>query len=263
MARSESGRPGYRRLIIAVPQRGDMTVPEVLLRFKTAMNGMGTIRLEAHNLYQWRVTDHSQARATIALLRPWIGPVKRGQAARALAAVDTQYALGRVRGRPGRRRSPIIIPPVRRGILGSVARRRLDRAWAAGFLDAVGCFGLARARPRVGGLPWYRIRASAAQHGESAHPRSCFAACTASSPSAASNATANRMTTSGCPRVFLLCSAFSKSLARGLAASNGNRRDMRSPRRCNACRRLLDRRKRAALGIAPRPFKDLARRYTE
>ena len=134
------------------------------------MNGMGTIRLEAHNHDQWRVTDHSQARATIALLRPWIGPVKRGQAARALAAVDTQYALGRVRGRPGRRRSPIIIPPVRRGILGSVARRRLDRAWAAGFLDAEGCFGLARARPRVGGLPWYRIRAPAAQHGEVGTP---------------------------------------------------------------------------------------------
>jgi hypothetical protein len=34
-------------------------------------------------------------------------------------------------------------------------------------------------------------------------------------------------------------------------------------RRCNACARLLSRRKRAALGIAPRQFKDVRRRYTE
>ena len=34
-------------------------------------------------------------------------------------------------------------------------------------------------------------------------------------------------------------------------------------KRCNTCARLRDRRHRAALGIAPRQFKDLARRYTE
>lgn len=34
-------------------------------------------------------------------------------------------------------------------------------------------------------------------------------------------------------------------------------------RRCNACARLLGRRTRASLGIAPRQFRNIARRYTD
>jgi hypothetical protein len=37
----------------------------------------------------------------------------------------------------------------------------------------------------------------------------------------------------------------------------------RSRRICNACERITDRARRAAMGIPPRPFKNAARRYTE
>src|SRR5438132_4766144 len=112
MARGETSRPGYRRLNVVVPQRGDATAPEVLSRFMDAMNGMGKIAEPIDGIYMWRVLDDTQARATIALLRPWIGPVKRRQALRALKAVDQQYASGRIRGRPGRRRPQIVVPPL-------------------------------------------------------------------------------------------------------------------------------------------------------
>jgi hypothetical protein len=41
----------------------------------------------------------------------------------------------------------------------------LERAWAAGFMDAEGCFGLARSMKRKNGPQWYKVRASASQHG--------------------------------------------------------------------------------------------------
>src|SRR5256885_1271510 len=117
-ARSAARRPGYRRLNVAVPQRGDSAVPEVLISFRVAVNGMGRISSPFNELYQWRVGDDTRARAVVALLWPWIGVVKRRQAASAVRIVDAQYSSGRIRGRPGRRRPPI---QVRRGVRGSVS----------------------------------------------------------------------------------------------------------------------------------------------
>src|SRR6266542_809380 len=47
---------------------------------------------------------------------------------------------------------------------------KLERAWAAGFLDAEGCFGLAHSHARKRGPAWYRVRASVSQHGEVSRP---------------------------------------------------------------------------------------------
>jgi hypothetical protein len=296
MARTETSRPGYRRLNVAVPQRGDTTVPEVLTRFTAAMNGMGTTRREAHDLYLWRVLDDSQARAIVGLLGPWIGPVKRRQAARAVAAVDEQYASGRIRGRPGRRRPPIEVGPVVRRTLSSAARQRLDRAWAAGFLDGEGCFGLARARPRVGAPAWYRIRASATQHGEVGIPapvlRRLHHILRVGHIECHGEPDDYKWVAEGLPAVERVLevvgpwlgtvkrqqarhamAAFTQQVRLKGGSTHckrghkydvvGRRANGTLHRRCNACARLLGRRKRASLGIAPRPFKNIARRYTE
>lgn len=296
MARSETRRPGYRRLNVAVPQQGHAIVPEVLIRFTAAMNGMGTICRESDGLYLWRVLDDSQARATVALLRPWIGTVKRRQAARSIAAVDEQYALGRIRGRPGRRRPLVQVPAVALNALAPEARRRLDRAWAAGFLDGEGCFGLARARPRVGGPAWYRIRASATRHGEVGMPaqvlRRLHRILGLGHIECHGEPDDYKWVAEGLPGVQRVLEVVDPWLgtvkrdqARDAIASfteqirfkggtthckRGHtydritrRRNGSLHRRCNACARLLGRRQRAALGIAPRQFTNAARRYTE
>ncbi len=99
MARAETSRPEYRRLNISVHQRGDAVAPEVLLRFAAAMNGMGAITRPYEGIYKWRVSDHAQAIATIQLLRPWLGAVKRRQAARAIRAVGGKRTASGIRGR--------------------------------------------------------------------------------------------------------------------------------------------------------------------
>jgi len=74
MARGETSRPGYRRLNVVVPQRGDSNAPEVLSRFLDAMNGMGKIAEPIDGIYMWRVLDDtpcaSHDRAPWALDRP-------------------------------------------------------------------------------------------------------------------------------------------------------------------------------------------------
>jgi hypothetical protein len=295
MARRETSRPGYRRLLVAVPQRGDARVPEVLTRFMAAMNGMGTFSREPGDLYQWRVADDSQARATIALLRPWIGIVKRRQADVALRAVDEQYSSGRIRGRPWRRRAPIRVPRVVLASLGPEQRRRLDRAWAAGFLDGEGCFGLARAKARVGGPPWYRIRASSTQHGDIGVPaavlRRLHRVLGVGHIECHGEPDDFKWVAEGIPAIEHVLetvgpwlgtvkreqardaiAAFTKQVrlkGGSTHCKRGHRYSLvgRRPngtlhRRCSACARLLGRRKRASLGIAPRRFKDISRRYT-
>ena len=210
MARGETRRPGYRRLNVAVPQRGDSAVPKVLTRFTAALNGMGTIRREADDLYQWRVIDDSQARAALALLRPWIGIVKRRQALRAIAAVDEQYVSGRIRARPGRRRPPIQVPFVLRSTLAPETRQRLDRVWAA--------------RPgTASGRRQHSMERSGYRH-------RCFVACAGSWVLDISSAMANRTTTRGWPKGSRRWSVYSKSSVRGSAPSNSSRRVTRSPR---------------------------------
>jgi hypothetical protein len=295
MARGETRRPGYRRLNVAVPQRGDGTVPEVLTRFMVAMNGMGTIGRPTSELYQWRVYDDTQARATVALLRPWIGAVKRRQATLAIGAVDEQYRSGRIRGRPGRRRAPIAVPRVTPSTLAPDIRSRLDRAWAAGFLDGEGCFGLARAKSRMSGAPWYRLRASSTQRGEIGTPavlRRLHRIVGVGRIEDHGEPDTFKWVAEGIPSVEHVLEvvgpwlgAIKRKQARDAMAGFtgqvrmkgsgthckrdhqydvvGRRPNGTVKRRCNACARLLGRRARAVLGIAPRQFTNIARRYTE
>jgi hypothetical protein len=296
MARGETSRPGYRRLLVAVPQRGGSTAPDVLVRFMAAMNGMGKIAAPADGIYMWRVSDDTQARATIRLLRPWIGVVKRKQASRAMDVVDRQYASQRVRGRPGRRRPHVATALVDPAALGRESRLRVERAWAAGFLDGEGCFGLARAKSRVGGQPWYRIRASSTQHGEIGIPaavlRRLHRTVGVGHIECHGGPDDFKWVAEGIPAVEHVLKVVGPWLGavkreqardamtrftrqarlkggstlckRGHAYDRVTlRRNGTLHRRCNACARLLGRRQRAALGIAPRQFGDVARRYTE
>lgn len=295
-ARSESARPGYRRLNVVAPQLGGASIPEVLARFRIAMNEMGSIGRPSSGLYQWRVLDYARSRAAVALLWPWIGAVKRKQAAAALAIVARQYESGAIRGRPWRRRATLIAVRVDKSSLDREARTRLDRAWAAGFLDAEGCFGLARAKDRVGGSRWYRVRASASQHGEVGQPAAVL-------ERLRRVVGTGRIERHGEPDDFrwvaegilelervleavgpwlgtvkrgqagVAMSAFTNQTRRkgdGVHCLRGHRYDRRvvlvSGRtrvHCNTCSRLRDRRTRAAQGILPRQFKNVARRYTD
>lgn len=199
-AKSDRDRPGYHQLGIAVPQAGT-TVPTVLLRFQDAMLGMGRIDAPATmgGRYVWRARGFVDAQQTVILLWPYIGQVKRRQAAVAMGIVAKQYAVGTYRPRPPKA-NPLIAEH-------RVARLSdpsgLERVWAAGFLDAEGCFGLARSRLRADGSHWFRLRVSASQHGSVGRPPTCCSAFTR--PSAdwvGSSGTARRTTSSGQPRGF-------------------------------------------------------------
>jgi len=260
------------------------------------MNGMGRISHPFNDLYQWRVGDDTQARAVIALLRPWIGPVKRRQAARAVLIVDEQYSSGRIKGRPGRRLPPIRRPRVVRDTLPVELRRRLERAWAAGFLDGEGCFGLVGAHARVGGRRWYRIRASSTQHGEIGVPaavlRRLHRTVGIGRIECHGEPDDFRWVAEGMPAIEHVLAvvgpwlgSVKREQARAAMAAFtsqvrlkggstlckrghkydvvGRRGNGSMRRRCNACARLLGRRKRASLGIAPRQFRNIARRYTD
>jgi hypothetical protein len=161
IARTFAGRPGYRQLTVNVPQAGRHGVPEVLLRFQRSMLGMGAIGgPNKSGMYCWRVFGREPARLTLDLMWPYLGETKRRQARAAIEVVDAQYESGAYRRRAPRRPAP---PAQLEAVAASP--ELVERAWAAGFLDAEGCFGLNRAGKRVRGADWYRVRASASQHG--------------------------------------------------------------------------------------------------
>jgi hypothetical protein len=293
-ARSTAARPGYRQLNVAVPQSGGFVVPEVLARFDEALPGLGHISRPSGGMFYWRSTDYTRSRTTIEILRPWIGKVKREQAKAALTAVDEQYVSGRYRARPGRRRQAIA--PARASLPRTATQRaRLDRAWAAGFLDGEGCFGLVHAHSRVGGQPWYRIRASSTQHGEVGIPapvlRRLHRVLGVGRIECHGEPDDFKWVAEGIPAIEHVLAivgpwlgAVKREQARDVMAAFiaqvrlkggathckrghnydriGQRRTGEARRRCNTCARLLGRRKRASQGIPPRPFKDLTRRYT-
>ncbi len=292
-ARTGAARPDYRQLNVVVPQSGGFVIPEVLTRFADALPGLGEIGGPSNDLFQWRSTDYIRARATVATLMPWIGAVKRAQAMAAIALVDEQYRSGRYRARPWQRRR--LASPIPRGSTATDGPT-LDRAWAAGFLDAEGCFGLVRGAPRVGGQPWYRIRASASQHGEVGRPADVLLRLHKITG-------IGRIERHGEPDDFKWVAEGLPAMERVLAVvgpwlgivkrdqardsmlafkaqvrlkgdgthcKRGHaydvirrRRNGSVLRRCNACSRLRARRARAALSRPPRPFRNVARRYTE
>jgi len=295
-ARSEATRPGYRRLNVAVPQLGGPVVPDVLVRFQRALRGLGSIGNPDRDVYQWRTTDYSQSRDALALLWPRLSAIKRRQARAAIALVDAQYASGRYRARPWRRKPRLLITNPRRRDLTASDNERLDRAWAAGFLDAEGCFGLVRGRARVGGPRWYRIRASASQHGKVGVPAAVLVRLHrilgVGRIERHGEIDDFKWVAEGLPaieRVLAVVGPWLGSVKSEQAVDSmrayasqtrlkgdedrckrGHLYDRRVTLKtdrtrayCKACARLLARRQRAALGITPRAFRDISRRYTE
>jgi hypothetical protein len=96
------------------------------------------------------------------LIWPYLGVVKRAQANAAVEKVIAQFESGRVHQRPDRfipQFSPHPAVDAR-----PTGENLIERAWAAGFLDAEGWFGVVRGAKRKRGPDWLRIRVSAPQH---------------------------------------------------------------------------------------------------
>ena len=289
IARAFGRRPGYFQLNVTVPQAGHRGIPEVLERFQTAMLGMGNISgPDRKGGYMLRFNARQEATLVLQLLWPHLGEVKRAQAARAIARVQHEFATGtRPRRKP--RKSAPELPDIRER-----SQVDLERAWAAGFLDAEGCFGLNRAKQRVRGAAWYRIRVSADQHGVAGLTPEVLVRLRRALEGI------GRIDCHGQPddykwmaegplmveRVVHLTSPWlgvkkREDAVRALATFNAQIRlkgdethcvrghlydgvamkGGRMRRICNACERITHRAQRAAQGIPPRRFK-LARRYT-
>src|SRR5213593_179378 len=136
IARKNTLRPGYRRLEVQVPQSGPGGVPAVLGRFQNAVLGMGRMTARRKDgTFAWRAMLFEEAQATIALLWPFLGPIKRAQALRAMHAVSGQYGAGRYRARRSRRRGRPHRFHLETSTSAAYSKEKLERAWAAGFLD--------------------------------------------------------------------------------------------------------------------------------
>lgn len=275
-ARTERGRPGYRRLVVSVGQAGTDRRPHVLVRFRRAV-ALGRIgQRDSDGVYRLRASG-SSAHALIALLWPHLGAIKRRQAAAALRHVSAPIEVRQ----PWRRRR-------------STARTE-ELAWAAGFMDAEGCFGLARAARRADGSRWYRIRVSASQHGALRRPPEVLGrlhdALGVGRIEIHGDHDDFRWVAQGETAVQDVLVAIGDQLgpvkrqqaARALAGYRRQRRyhgdrehcarghayDYRTEKSgrsravCLTCARLRDRAKRAEAGVPPRRFKDVTRRYTQ
>ena len=270
-------------------------MPEVLRRFQAAMVGMGkVVGPDEDGLYVWRTRGFEEAQATIALLWRFLGPVKRRQARAALREVVNGYRLGQLKARktrPVRLRHPVSTAPAARNI----DEDELERAWAAGFLDAEGCFGCYRSRARKGGPDWYRIRVSAAQHGEIAAPADVLIRLQRVFGGLGrierhGDPDDFRWTAEGTDALELVLTLTREWLGqvkrdqadvalrhfrsqirlkgdgthcvRGHQYSAVRMRGGRLRKICLPCDRINSRKRRAAAGISPRQFRNVARRYT-
>jgi hypothetical protein len=291
IARALTSRPGYHQLNVTVPQSGRDGVPSVLLRFQRVMLGMGRMSGPSDDgIYMLRYAAREEAHLVLDLMWPYLGDIKRSQATRAMDLVEQHYVGGVRRRRPARRHPPEL-PTIRERTAAD-----LERAWAAGFLDAEGCFGLARAGARRKGPDWYRIRVSASQHGDVGSPAAVLLRLQRSLDGL------GRIEHHGEPDDYRWCAEGTESVervlettrpwlgdqkradaaaalagfraqvrlkgdsarcVRGHAYSYTAMRGGRMRRICNACARLQDRRERARKGIAPRAFTNVTRRYTE
>ena len=162
IARTDARRPGYYQLELSVPQNGPDGVPEVLSKFQRAMLGVGAIHSMGGTMFKWIAGGGATARLAVALMWPWLGPVKRAQAEKAIERVDAQFVEG-----PRRPRVPKYRPQlIAHGLTDTVAtEEHMARAWAAGFIDAEGCFGNPGGYQRKDGTIALRVRVSATQHG--------------------------------------------------------------------------------------------------
>jgi hypothetical protein len=294
VARSHARRPGYRQLQVSVPQRGRAGIPSVLIRFQRAVLGIGRIEGPTRaGVYTWRCADLEGAQAVLALLWSQLAPVKRQQASSAMRNVRAQYETGAYKARRSRRRgTPHALHP--ESFRTAIARDDLERAWAAGFLDGEGSFGLAGLRPRKNAAPWRRLRASACQHDDRGTPAEVLQRLRRALGGIGrlerhGEPGAFKWVTEGRAAVERVVAATSPWLGdvkveqarRALAAfseqerirgdvdhcARGHAYDFvtvnlhRVHRRCNGCARIAARKRRAAQGIEPRQFKDVRRRY--
>lgn len=294
MAAVRADRPNYRRLEVSVPQCGRTGLPEVLLRFQAAVLGVGNITgPDDDDMYFWRAGGFSEAQTAVALLWPQLGPVKRAQAAAAMRAVQRQYDSGAYTSRGSRRRRPIHadhLSPAH----SLPSPDELDLAWAAGFLDGEGHFGLPRARARKRAPAWHRIKVSATQNGLPGQPPQVLLRLQrifGGTIERHGEPDDFRWFLEGLPRVVTVFDRVrpwlgtvkqeqARSVIAGFTAqvrvhgdavrcARGHEytgiythpRTGRPKRRCNACARIVSRAKRAAQGIRPRQFKNVARRY--
>lgn len=287
--------PGYLRLTVSVPQFGGDDPPEILFRFKAAMLGLGEIGPQNdEGMWVWRSRSGEEGQAAVALLWPQIGTVKRTQAASALRRFHAQYGPGRLAPRRPRRTRPLhaIHDAATRAEFPANA---LVGAWLGGFLDGEGCFGLIRSEStRKNGPAWHRLRASITQRSELAGPPEVLLRVREilgfGRVERHGDPQAYKWVTEGPERVSEILSVTNGWLGslkldqanaalemfstqprlkgnttrclRGHPYDRVAMRGGRLRRTCNACERHLDRRSRARLGIPPRQFKNVSRRYT-
>lgn len=208
----------------------------------------------------------------------------------------SQYGADRLKARPPRRR-PASHGPHDGQTSGSPSSDALDLAWAAGFLDGEGCFGLVRDNgARKPDRPaWHRIRASACQHGVPGgiphvlrHLREILGVgrfephgepdaykWVAAGPERVEQVLAMVGPWLGCVKLDQANAALVAFRAqvrlkgstthclRGHAYTREIPRANRASRKiCSACSRIRDRMERAAQGVKPRQFRNVARRYT-
>jgi hypothetical protein len=259
------------------------------------MLGMGKIvGPNEYGVYVWRTRGFEETQATIALLWGHLGPVKRAQARAAILEVLDGYRSGRLKAR--RRRCPRD-DHIGHSATGSATASAddLKRAWAAGFMDAEGCFGLARSMMRKKGPRWYRIRVSATQHGDVGAPAEVLKRLhgvfggmgriekhgdpddhrwLAEGTEAVEYVLRRTRPWLGSVKVAQAKIALEKfrsqvrlkgdatHCVRGHPYSGLAMRGGRLRRICNLCDLLSERRRRAAKGIPPRQFKNPGRRYT-
>ncbi|HEV8228606.1 MAG TPA: hypothetical protein VGQ86_01515 [Candidatus Limnocylindria bacterium] len=293
LVHSDVSRPGYLRLEVAVPQSGPSGLPEVLTRFQAALGGLGYFTGPDDKMYFWKSRGRAEAIAAIALLWPELGPVKRDQANDAIKTVLYQYESASYVPRSGRHVKRIL--DVVSGAPACADRAAIERAWAAGFLDGEGCFGLNRAKVRRRGPAWYRLRVSADQHGVVGEPPHVLARLQRSlglgridrhsDPddykwSAEGRAGMEHVLTITAPWLgeqkrldgFAALEKFNAQIrlkgdqthcVRGHEYTRVAMKGGRLRRICNRCARITARGLRAKRGIKPRRFKDVTRRYTQ
>ena len=104
-------------------------IPEALFRFQAALEGLGRIggptrEPKRRDMYRWIVSSRKDVELLLQLLKPWLGPIKLHQLARA-----TGLAVSAAQARSGDYEW---------------------RAWAAGLFDGEGCSALLRHRTHPG-----------------------------------------------------------------------------------------------------------------
>lgn len=150
-------RSGQRRLTTSIPQSGHGRLPEVLLRFRSAVASGAIYGPFPNGSHTWHLRGAAII-PVIALMWPWLGPVKRGQFDAALGAYNNASTSGR--GRDLEFEQPVVQSDV-------VASHGF--AWAAGLFDGDGstCNSI---RHLKGGVISCGIKASVSQGGPTGVP---------------------------------------------------------------------------------------------